>query len=170
MARACCESTFVSERLVMPLASAPTMPGSSRVPGRPRWKVAVFARPSSLQDRLVEERKIAGSTNGRRIFALVIAGCRFSRLAKRLALRLLSLVLKAKGLSSLARPCNVLEALLQAVQTLNALRARQKWHARSASDKQALLSSEARYCGLKREPEFGIQGGTEMPTLPPCAA
>ena len=75
------------ERLVMPLASAPTMPGSSRVPGRPRWKVAVFASPSSLQDRLVDERKIAGSTKGRRILALVIAGCRFSRLARRLALR-----------------------------------------------------------------------------------
>ena len=43
--------------LVMPLASAPTIPGSSRVPGRPRWKVADLASPSSRQDRLVDERK-----------------------------------------------------------------------------------------------------------------
>ena len=88
MARACCESTVVAERFVTPLASAPTIPGSSRAPGRPRWKVADLARPSSRQDRLVDERKIAGSTKGRRILALVMAGCRLSRLARRFALRL----------------------------------------------------------------------------------
>jgi hypothetical protein len=50
--------------------------------------VAVLARPSSWQDRLLEDRKIAGSTKGSRILALVMAGWRRSRLASRLALRL----------------------------------------------------------------------------------
>ena len=88
MARACTESTGTTACVVIPLLSAPTMPGSSSEPGRPCWKVADLANPSSLHAKLEEDRKMAGSTNGSRTFAFMMAGWRRSRLAKRLALQL----------------------------------------------------------------------------------
>ena len=95
MARACWASTVVAPRVAMPLASAPAMPSSSIDPGRPCWKVALLAMPSSLQAKLLDDRKMAGSTKGKRILAFVMAGWRLSRLASRLALRFA----RIKGLS-----------------------------------------------------------------------
>ena len=71
------------------------MPSSFSAPGWPRWKVAVLAMPCSLLLRLVDERKIAGWMNGRRILALTTADWRRSRLVKRLDFRSAS----SKGLS-----------------------------------------------------------------------
>ena len=89
MARACCESTVV-ERAVRDAVGqrADDARVVQRCRGGRAERSPLFARPSSRQGRLLEDRKIAGSTKGRRILALVMAGCRRSRLARRLALRL----------------------------------------------------------------------------------
>jgi hypothetical protein len=81
-------STDVVARLVMPLASAPTMPGSSTVPGRPCWKVAVLARPSKPAGQAAGRQKDRRLDEGQADLGLGDGGLRRSRLASRLALRL----------------------------------------------------------------------------------
>ena len=90
MARACWPSTGSCCVTRMPERSAAMMPSSVGELGCPRWKVAVRAMPASLHFSVVDDRKTAGSTKGRRIFALTMEGCRRSRLARRFALRSVS--------------------------------------------------------------------------------
>jgi hypothetical protein len=86
------------------LVRAEMIPWSSGRPGWPRpW---TRARPdgSSRQVVRVADRKTSGSTQGTRARALVMAGCRRSREASRLALRLV----RISGLSSVTvRPLSV---------------------------------------------------------------